>query len=124
MKELFWDLREALRRENTLVSDQGNMNHFLWSHMPRIRHEYEHGKMAYSNNGGTPALKRASQSLETTPKALARMSTCCHRGSLLPTSWENPQCCRHTPRLSKLSGYVGSGCYPKNPIDKIFEPQK
>ena len=75
----------------------------------------------------TVAERQHSKSLaepRNNPKALARMATCRHRGSLLPTSWENPQCCRHTPGLSKLSGYVGSGCYPKNPIDKIFEPQK
>ena len=87
MKEQFWDLIEALRCENTLVYDQRNMNHFLWSYMPRIRHEYEYGKMGYGNSGGTPALKRALQNLEMTPKALARMATCRHRGSLLPPYW-------------------------------------
>ena len=50
MKELFWNLRKTLRREKTLVCGQRNINHSLWSYMPRIRHEYEHSKMAYANN--------------------------------------------------------------------------
>lgn len=100
------------------------MNPFLWRYNAQKSRGTRSMKMAYGNNGGTPALKRASQSLETTPKALARMATCRHRGSLLPPTDMKCQKGGHTPRLSKLSGYVGSGCYPKNPIDKIFEPQK
>lgn len=70
MKELFWDLREALRRENTLVCDQRNMNPFLWSYMLCIRHDYKLNRMTYGNSGGTPALKRASQSLKTSRRRL------------------------------------------------------
>ena len=64
MKKHFWDLIEALRRENCFVCDQRNMNSFLWSYTPRKRHNFEYDKMAYGNSGGTPALERASQSLE------------------------------------------------------------
>ena len=70
MKKHFWNLREALRRKNALVCDQRNMNPFLWSYTPRKRHKFEHRKMAYSNNGGTPALKRTSQSIEITRRRL------------------------------------------------------
>ncbi len=64
-------------------------------------------KMAYGNNGGTPALKRASQSLETTPKALARIAAPRNSGSLILPSCANAAKGKsHTPRLSKLSGCI------------------
>ena len=66
MKKHFWCLRESLRRKKSIVYDQRNMNPFLCSYTPRKRHNLELRKMAYGNNGGTPTLKRASQSLETT----------------------------------------------------------
>lgn len=56
------------------------------------------------------------------PEALARMAPPRNSGSLLPTSWENPQCCRHTPRLSKLSGWVGLGT-PRDPALEMFIEQ-
>ena len=98
------------------------MNPFLWRYNAQKSRGTRSMKMAYGNNGGTPALKRASQSLETTPKALARIAAPRNSGSLLPTSWENPQCCRHTPRLSKLSGWVGLGT-PRDPALETFIEQ-
>ena len=70
MKEHFRNLREALRRENILVCDQRNMNPFLWSYMPRKRHNFELRKMSYDKSGGMPVLKRTSQSIGITRRRL------------------------------------------------------
>ncbi len=56
------------------------------------------------------------------PKAFARMATCRHRGSLLPTFDINAADGGHTPRLSKLSGIVGLGT-PRDPALKSFIEQ-
>lgn len=70
MKKHFWDLIEALRGEKSIVCDQRNMNPFLWSYTSRKRHSFEYNKIAYGNSGRTPALQRASQSLEMTSRRL------------------------------------------------------
>lgn len=70
MKKHFWGLREALRREKSIVYDQRNTNPFLWSYMPRKRHDFEYNKMAYGNSVRTPALERALQSLKTPRRRL------------------------------------------------------
>ena len=44
MKKHFWDLIEALRRENCFVCDQRNMNYFFRSYTPRKRHDFEYNK--------------------------------------------------------------------------------
>ena len=103
MKKHFWDLIEALRRENCFVCDQRNMNYFFRSYTPRKRHDFEYNKwptatMAECQHRECIAGPRNDY------KALARIATFRNRGSLLPTFDINAADGGHTPRLSKLSG--------------------
>ena len=91
MKKHFWDLIEALRRENCFVCDQRNMNYFFRLYTPRKRHDFEYNKMAYGNSGGTPTLIRASQSLEMTPRRLRVLRHSAIGVAYYPPSTSMPQ---------------------------------
>ncbi len=73
MEEQFWDLREALRRENTLVRDEWHTNFFSWRHNARKRCATR-STMAKGSRG-VSLLCRASPSLAKSRKALARIAT-------------------------------------------------
>ena len=115
----FWNLREALRGEKSIVSDQRNMNSFLWSYTPRKRHNFEYDKMAYGNSGGTPALERASQSLEM-PRRRLRV----WRHSAIGVAYYPPigiNATRGEPhtKVEQAQWQVGSGI-PRDPSLKTF----
>lgn len=90
MKKHFWDLIEALRRENCFVCDQRNMNFFLG----RIRHVND---MTSNTTNGlrqqwqNASIGSASQGLETTIRRLRVLRHSAIGVAYYPPSTSMPQ---------------------------------
>jgi len=119
MKEHFRNVREALRRENILVCDQRNMNPFLWSYMPRKRHNFELRKMSYDKSGGMPELKRTSQSIEITRRRLRVLRHSAIGVAYYPPIGINATKGEPHTKVEQAQWQVGSGI-PRDPSLKTF----